>query len=114
MNKRCSVCTHPALPEIDRALMSGMPLRSLAARYSLSPSALSRHTKHLKRQRALHKHQARQAQQQAILEHLELLSARLDRLYHTAADLRSLNVALGCLRESVRLLSLHERFRHSL
>jgi hypothetical protein len=42
------------------------------------------------------------------------LSTRLDRLYHTATDFRSLHTALGCLRESIRLLSLQERLGLSL
>ena len=114
MNKRCSVCTHPSRAEIDRALLAGLPYRPLAARYGLSPSALSRHTCHLNQKLALQEHRAHQAGQQALLDHLDLLSSRLDRLYHTAADFRSRNKALGCLRESIRLLSLQERFRLSL
>ena len=111
MNKRCTVCNHPSRAEIDRGLLSGVSYRSLTAQYGLSPAALSRHTRHLQQQLALQEHHALQAQQQALLDHLDLLSARLDRLFHTAADSRSLHVALGCLRESIRLLSLQERFR---
>ena len=114
MNKRCSVCTHPSRAEIDRGLLTGVPYRPLAAQYGLSPSALSRHTRHLKQEQTLQEHQARQAHQQDLLDHLDLLSSRLDRLFHTAADFRSRNKALGCLRESIRLLSLQERFRLSL
>jgi len=114
VDRRCSVCNHPSQAEIDRGLLAGLPYRPLAARYGLSPSALSRHTRHLRQEMALQEHRARQAQQQVLLDHLDLLSTRLDRLYHTAADFRSLHVALGCLRESIRLLSLQERFRLSL
>ena len=114
MDQRCSVCNHPSRAEIDRALLAGFSYRPLTAQYGLSPSALSRHTRHLKQELAIQEYRAHQAQQQALLDHLELLSVRLDRLYHTAADSRSLHVALGCLRESIRLLSLQERFRLSL
>ena len=111
MNNRCSICNHPSRDEIDQALLTGVTYRPLAAQYGLSPSALSRHIRHLKQQLALQENHAHQAQQQALLDHLDLLSLRLDRLYHTAADFRSFHVALGCLRESIRLLSLQERFR---
>jgi DNA-binding transcriptional ArsR family regulator len=114
MNKRCSICNHPSRAEIDRGLLNGVPYRPLAAQHGLSPSSLSRHLRHLKQEIALQERQAHQAQHQAALEQLELLSLRLDRLYHHAKDFQSLHVALGCLRESVRLLSLQERFRHSL
>ena len=111
MDKRCTVCNHASRAEIDRALLAGFSYRSLAAQYGLSPSAFSRHTRHLQQQLALQEHHALQAQQQALLDHLDLLSVRLDRLFHTATDFHSLHVALGCLRESIRLLSLQERFR---
>ena len=114
MNKRCSVCTHPSRAEIDRGLMAGMAYRALAARYGLSPAALSRHTHHLKRQLALQEHRAHFDRQQALLDHLDLLSTRLDRLYHSAADFNSFYVALGCLRESIRLHSLKDRLRLTL
>jgi hypothetical protein len=109
MDKRCSVCNHPSCAQIDRRLLAGFPYRPLAAQYGLSPAALSRHTRHLKQQLAVRQYEAQQAQRQALLEQLELLSIRLDRLFHTATDFRSLYVALGCLRESIRLLSLQER-----
>ncbi len=108
MNQRCSICNHPSRDEIDQALLTWVTYRPLAAQYGLSPSALSRH---LKQQLALQENHAHQAQQQALLDHLDLLSLRLDRLFHTAKDSRSLHVALGCVRESIRLLSLQERFR---
>jgi hypothetical protein len=75
---------------------------------------LSRHLRHLKQEVALQERQAQQAQQEAVLEQLEFLSLRLDRLYKNAKDFHSLHVARGCLRESIRLLSLQERLRHSL
>jgi hypothetical protein len=114
MVKRCSVCNHPARPEIDQAIMAGLPYRTLAAQFDLSASALCRHTKHLAL--ALDAQQRREdlSQQAVLLEKLALLDARLDRLFNSASDFRALHVALGCIRESVRLLSLQERFRHGL
>ena len=57
MNKCCTVCNHPSRAEIDRGLMAGVSYRGLAAQHGLSPSALSRHTHHLKRQLAFQEHQ---------------------------------------------------------
>ena len=111
MVKRCSICSHPSRPEIDRGLMTGVPYRSLAEQFGLSPSALCRHTKHLTRVLDAQQRREDQSHQAALLERLELLNSRLDRLFNSAADLRSLHVALGCIREAVRLLSLQERFR---
>jgi len=111
MVPRCSVCSHPSLSEIDRGLMQGLPYRSLAGQFGLSPSALCRHTKHLALQLDFQARREAHDRQDALLEKLDLLDTRLDRLFNSALDLRSLNVALGCIRESLRLISLLERVR---
>lgn len=114
MDQRCTVCTHPSLAEIDRALMDGLALRDLAVQYGLSPSALSRHLKHLRRALADADDREHQAHQAALLDELDLLKVRLNRLFRKAEDLHSLHVSLGCIQESIRLLALKEKIRHSL
>jgi hypothetical protein len=111
---RCTVCNHPSRPEIDRDLIDGVPYRTLAATHDLSTSALFRHTRHLRHQLVLQQHQADQSQAFALLERLELLEVRLDRIFRKAEESRSLHVSLGCLQESIRVLALREKFRHSL
>jgi hypothetical protein len=111
---RCSVCNHHSLAEIDRGIIDGVPFRTLAADYGLSPSALCRHTKHLRRQLALEQRQADHSHLAALLDRLDLMEVRLDRLFHKAQDLHALHISLGCLQESLRLLSFKEKFRHSL
>jgi len=111
--KRCTVCAHPAKDEIDRDLQAGVPYRTLAAQHGLSASALFRHTKHLARALTLASDHHELTRRQAILDKLELLEIRLDRLFHNAQDFRSLHVALGCVQESVRVLALQERIRQS-
>ena len=108
---RCSVCSHSSRPEIDRGLMAGVSYRTLAGQFGLSPSALCRHTRHLARRRELQQRRENQSHQDALIEKLALLDTRLDRLFNSALDLHSLHVALGCIRESVRLLALLERYR---
>jgi hypothetical protein len=114
MDPRCTICTHPSLTEIDRRLMAGEPRRALAADFALSPSALSRHLKHLRLALANAADESYQAHQAALLDELDLQKARLDRLFRQAEDLHSLHVSLGCIQESIRLLALREKIRHSL
>jgi len=111
---RCTVCNHPSRPEIDRALIDGVPLRTLAATHGLSASALCRHTRHLRHQLVIQQRQADQSQAAAFLEKLALLEVRLDRLFRKAEESHALYVSLGCLQESLRVLSLREKVRHSL
>jgi DNA-binding transcriptional ArsR family regulator len=110
----CTVCHHPALAEIDRALMQGMSLRPLAALYGLSPSALSRHTKHLRRALAHQSQSDQEAQFTAFLDDLDLLKARLDRLFRKSEDDRSFHISLGCLQETLKIITLRARLRHVL
>ena len=114
MNKRCTVCKHTERPEIDRQLIRGLPYRALAEQYGLSSSALRRHTKHLVTHLDQQRHRQDQANITALLDRLDLLNARLDRLFNSATDQRALFVALGAVRESLRLVSLQERFRRGL
>ncbi len=111
---RCTVCHHPARPEIDRGLIEGVPYRNLAATYSLSPAAICRHTKHLRHQMVIKERQVEKTQVSQVLDKLDLLEIRLDRLFLKAEESLSLNVSLGCLQESLRLLALKEKIRHSL
>jgi hypothetical protein len=113
MVKRCSICSHPSRMAIDRSLKAAVPYRTLAGQFGLSQAALCRHRKHLSRELELQRRDQDQTHQAAMLERLELLDARLDRLFTSAADYHSLHVALGCIRESLRLLSLLERVRHA-
>jgi hypothetical protein len=115
MEKRCSVCNHPSRPQIDHGLMAAVPYRALAAQFDLSTSALCRHAKHLARELEAQRRREDESQQAALLDKLALLDLRLDRLFNSAFDQRALHVALGCIRESLRLnlqKSLQERFRH--
>jgi hypothetical protein len=43
MPRACSICTHPDRLAIETALGSGTPLRTIAARWSVSKTALLRH-----------------------------------------------------------------------
>lgn len=108
---RCSICKHEAVAEINRSLLAGVPYRTLAAQYGVSPSALSRHTKHIDRQREVHETEQDLRHQGVILEKLELLDHRLDRLFHAGLEHHSVHTSLGAIRESLRLISILERAR---
>ncbi len=113
MDLRCTVCNHASLKEIDQALMAGYSLRPLAARYGVSASALSRHLKHLDRALAARDQQERQQEATQLMDQVSLLEARLDRIFRKAENLHSLHISLGCIQESVRLLTLRQKLRGS-
>lgn len=43
MSRACTVCTHPRRREIDRALLSGISRRKVAAQFDLGTSSVDRH-----------------------------------------------------------------------
>jgi len=114
MSKRCTVCNHSHRQLIDHELLAGVPYRKLAAQYGLSPSALCRHTRHLARYLEAMRRDQDQHFKRQILEKLDLLDVRLNRVFHAATDSHSLRLALDCVRESLRVLTLTEKFRARL
>jgi hypothetical protein len=47
MPRPCTVCSHPNLPKIDEALLSGTAIRDIAGQYGLAKSAVDRHRSHI-------------------------------------------------------------------
>jgi hypothetical protein len=45
MPRTCTICEHPKIEQINKAVMRQHSFRSIAARYELSKSALHRHMK---------------------------------------------------------------------
>ncbi len=111
MDKRCTICTHPELEAISNAIIAGASLRDLAAQYGLSVSALSRHTKHIRRTLSVMADDDRQRQHHKLLEKLDLFEPRLERIFHQAQQRDSLHVSLGCVQEALRIFSLREKVR---
>ena len=46
MGRSCTVCNHPDLQEVDKALVTGATHRIVAEQFRLSPSAVYRHKRH--------------------------------------------------------------------
>ncbi len=113
MDKRCTICTHPELEAISNAIIAGASLRTLAAQYGLSVSALSRHTKHVRRVLTIAADEVQQRQHHKLLEKLDLFEHRLERIFHKAQERDSLHVSLGCVQEAVRIFTLREKLRQN-
>jgi transposase-like protein len=108
MPRRCTVCDHPQRHNINEALVSGGPYRSVAKRFGLSESAVYRHkTEHL----PAHLSKAREAEEAAqaddLLEQVRNLQAHaLDILERAekAGDLRTALAAISQARGNIELL----------
>ncbi len=113
MDKRCKICTHANLIDIDQALMDGASFRELAAQYGVSISSLSRHTRHLRRALARGREQAEQRDHTRALDKLDLYEHRLEHIFHKAQESNTLHISLGCVQEAIRLFTLRERLRQT-
>lgn len=83
MPQTCSVCKHADRASIERALIAGQSLRSIAGQYSLSDSAVLRHKQaHLPAELAKATDAAEVAQADTLLDRLRQINAE------TAAILR--------------------------
>ena len=47
MPRKCTVCEHPHVGEINSALLNGVSLRKIAKQFSVSDTALFRHKQHI-------------------------------------------------------------------
>lgn len=47
MPRKCTICEHPRVDEINTALLDGVPLRDIAGQFSVSKTALHRHKGHI-------------------------------------------------------------------
>jgi hypothetical protein len=106
--RRCTVCDHPERHDIDQALVTGAPYRSVAKRFELSESAVYRHKiDHL----PAHLSKAREAEEAAraddLLDQVRNLQAHaLDILESAekAGDLRTALAAISQARGNLELL----------
>jgi hypothetical protein len=89
--KRCSVCNHSQVEAIDAALKSGESVRKTAARFGLSPTAISRHENHGKHAEA--------RINTGQIAHIDEEIKKLTRAQNRAKKKRDTNQVLAIARE---------------
>ena len=107
MGRACSICDHAERDIIDAALVSGDSYRDIGTAYGVTPSALSRHLRrHVSP--ALATLQAERVEQGAasLLDRVEALIERTERLLRAAEDEGRASAALAAVRELRALLEL--------
>ena len=107
--RTCTVCTHPARSEIDRALISQSSYRSVAKRFGVSQPATFRHRQHMPA--TLLKAQEAQeiAQADSLVDELRGLATKARTLTAQAEESGDIRTALMGLREIGRILELRAR-----
>ena len=102
MPRRCSVCDHDDSADINSALASNEPLRTIADRWSVSKTALIRHrNEHLPASSLL---EAKEAEEMAsadnLLDEVRELHERALSTLNGVEEAEELDVAIRAIREA--------------
>lgn len=111
MSRKCSICEHAKVEEINKTLLEGASLRDVAGRYSVSKTALSRHKNEHIPAALTHTQEAREvAKADTLLDQVTELRDRalfIPAKAEQAGDLRTalqgIKEARGCLELLARL-----------
>ena len=101
MARRCSVCEHKDVAEINSALALGEPLRTIADRWSVSKTDLMRHrNQHLPVSAIMAKETQEIDQANDLLNQIRDLQQRTQATLEGAQEVEELSVALQGIREA--------------
>jgi hypothetical protein len=107
MARRCTVCSHPDRPAVDRSLVDGRDVRDLAACYEVSKSAVDRHrASHLPAALAQARAAAVVAQADDLLDEVQRLKARAVSILDAAEQKGKYAAAIMALREARSCIEL--------
>lgn len=115
MARKCVVCEHEKINEINEALLAGETYRNIAKRFSVSISSLSRHkNQHIPK--AMTKAQEAQevAQADNLLEQVQNLQAKALSILAKAEAAGDLRTALQGIREARSCLELLAKLQGEL
>lgn len=115
---RCTVCTHPHVDKINRALVAGTPKERIARQYGLKPDAMRRHFQNhvseeqrreiaveLKRERAQDTADELNDERLDIANTYESLAKRVGKLIDRAEEAGDDSLALASMEGLRRVLS---------
>ena len=101
MPRSCTVCTHEARAEIERALVAGEAFRNIAERFGTSAAALHRHkADHLPVKLVKAREAEEVAQADDLLEQVRGLQGRALAILDKAEEAGELRTALSAIREA--------------
>ena len=115
MPRRCTVCEHEKVEEINKALLEGVSLRDLAGRYSVSKTALHRHKESHLPAKLVKAQEAREiAKADSLLDQVTELRDKALSILDKAEQAGDLRTALQGVREAKGCLELLARLQGEL
>jgi len=104
--RKCSVCEHVQIKEIDESLVNGIGLRKIAERFSLSTTSIHRHKKHLNGT-LIKAHEAQEIMYaDNLLRQVKDLQSKALNILSKAEEAEDWRAATGAIREARGCLEL--------
>ncbi len=114
MPRKCTVCEHEKVEEINKALLEGVSLRDLAGRYSVSKTALHRHKEHIPANLTKAKEAQEVTKADSLLDQVIELRDKALSILDKAEQAGDLRTALQGVREAKGCLELLARLQGEL
>ena len=112
--RSCTICSHPERAQIDRALVDGTSLRTIAGQYRTPKSTLGVHKKHLVPALTLAKQAERVTEATSLLSRVERIMSRVETICEAATREREWLPAISASRELRGCLELLGRLSGEL
>jgi hypothetical protein len=112
MARTCTICVHHRRDTMDKALLRGEQLKTVARRYEVSDDALGRHRKHMQLVIAKAASQAEQkdlAYGSALLAEIARIRADAERLQVESERRRDVRSALRAIHERLAVVELEAK-----
>jgi len=110
MPRRCTICSHKERDAIDKAILSGEPLRNISERVSVSATSLHRHkSEHIPIELTKAKEARQISSADDLLRQVQALHAKAMAILNTAEKSGDLRTALAAVREARGNLELLAR-----
>ena len=106
MPRKCSVCEHIQVKEIDKSLVNGTGLRKIAKRFSLSTTAVYRHKKHLNGTLIKASEIKKITHADNLMEQISNLQSRALNILSKTEQAQDWRAATGAIREARGCLEL--------
>jgi len=114
MARKCTICEHPQVEEINRLLVESVPYRSIAKQFSISESALFRHKKHIPEKLAKAKEAKEITKADNLLEQVIALRDKALSILEKAEKSGDLRTALQGIKEARSTLELLAKLQGEL
>ena len=110
MARQCTVCAHADVNKINKQLVEGVSLDTLAKTYKLTKSAIQRHQKnHIPAKLTKAREAKETAAADSLMGRVTALNEKAEEIYLKAIEAENLNAAISAVRELRGITELYTK-----